>query len=134
MRSAAMLVLLTTIPGQCLALEQWRCTTESFAGFDTRDQEFIAKNLRKQYLLTITEDEILVKTMSKDFRDTEEQFVFVGKDLLSRYAVAEIKMSYDLFSLPTNPEQRIAQDGFFNATRMVASDSYANSWLLRCVE
>ena len=126
--------LIAAFPGRSLALEQWRCTTENFKGFDDRDLLFIKKNLLKQYLLTVTETEVLVKTISKEFKDVEERFAFVAKDILSRYAVAEIIVSYNLLAMPSNPAQRIASEGFFNATRSVTSDSFVNSWLLRCVE
>jgi hypothetical protein len=84
-------------------LEQWRCTTESFKSFDDADQGFIKKNLRKQFLLTVTEDEILVKTISKEFKDHEQRYQIIGKDLLAKYAVSEIEMGVDVIAMPNSP-------------------------------
>lgn len=84
--------------------------------------------------MTVTESEVLVKTTSKAYKDREERYRLVGKDTFARYAVAEIKVSYDTISLPADPSIDLKKNGFFNATISTQSNFYVNSWLLRCVE
>lgn len=121
-----------TSPAQ--SLEQWRCTTENFNGFDDADDVFIAKNLRKQFLLTVTENEVLVKTITKDFTQRENRFRFFSEDMLTRYASAESKISFYVIAMPEDPMIGIETDGFFNSTISTLNHLYVNSWLLRCVE
>jgi hypothetical protein len=130
------LLLLCTIPlgAQAQGVGEWQCTVENFTTFDEEDAAFIEKNLRKKFILTVTQLDILVEVTSEDFGRTEDRYSFFFSGSWASYARIEGPAYLDTISLPRDPSRKIEENGYFNATMTIQSDFYVNSWLLRCGE
>ncbi|MCV2881773.1 hypothetical protein [Actibacterium sp. XHP0104] len=116
------------------ALEKYNCVTADFTGFGHEGTDFQAKNLRKTYQLLVKDDEVVVFTKSPDFNDNEKRYRFVMQDALDRFAVSEDGASFDMLSIPNRPGNRVATDGYFDATLSLTSSFFVNAWLLRCTD
>ncbi len=132
---AAMVISLIIFSGfgsPTYALGQWFCSVENFSGLTEHDADFIQANLKKKFLLAVSEDEIFLKTISDDFQNGEIRFHIFRKGTLDVFAMNESSIDLKIFAFPKNVTARLAENGFFNATMIIQGNFFVNSWLLRC--
>jgi hypothetical protein len=115
-------------------LGSWRCTVEDFKGFDEADPQFIERNMQKTFVMSVTDENVILQMESAYFESEEQSFSFFKSDALGRYAMVDDTAGLDIVIMPSSIAEKIESQGFFNAVVTFQISAIANSWLLRCVE
>jgi hypothetical protein len=115
-------------------LGSWRCTVEDFKGFDEADPQFIERNMQKTFVMSVTDENVILQMESAYFESEEQSFSFFKSDALGRYAMVDDTAGLEIVILPSSIAEKIESQGFFNAIVTFQISAIANSWLLRCVE
>lgn len=107
------------------AAENATCSVEEMrvvpAGMS--DPEFVAKNMRKQFLVTVKEKQIFVTQLSSDFENSQDIYTIVNRSILDIYSAKITSMSIDILVIGKNLDE---------GTLVIQSSTYANVWRLNC--
>lgn len=130
--SALLVILALSLTAQSAQAEdRFDCIVENFIGFSD-DDAFKAKNKRKLFTLTVTDDTITTFVRSKEFQDHSRTYRITRRKTLDTIAIGNSSVAHDSLTLPSNPHRTIQRKGHFNATVATQANHYVNAWLLRC--
>ena len=106
------------------AAENATCSVEEMrvVSASKSDPEFVAKNMRKQFLVTVKEKQIFVTTISSDFENSQDIYTILNRGFLDIYSAA-LSSGIDVFVIGKNLDK---------GTLVIQSSSYVNVWRLNC--
>ena len=105
------------------------CSVEEFDYSSPRtetDQGFINANLNKTFMVTETDTNIVVTTISDQYENSQDLYQIVGRNIMSyTYAINVSAISYRTISLGE-------RDGFQVASIVNQMPAFVAIWMLRC--
>ena len=106
------------------AAENATCSVEEMrvVSASKSDPEFVAKNMRKQFLVTVKEKQIFVTTISSGFENSQDIYTILNRGFLDIYS-ATLGSGIKVFVIGKNLDK---------GTLVIQSSTYANVWRLNC--
>ena len=121
-------LLLGALPLSASEPERWDCIVEDFRTADNNDEDFRQANLDKKFELIISDKDVIVKSMSSTFSDSERRYLITDRKFIEVTAIGESIVNTDIIVFS---EDRVS-GGFFNATITIQGSFFVNSWILGC--
>ena len=108
--------------------KEYNCTVVSVINFYD-DANFIAKNMKKRFLITLDSERVYVTSLSNDFEDSQKIYTIVRRDnyMNDVYAVSLSTISIDSIVISEN-----YFEGSYNATLMTQNSIGVTAWKLDC--
>ena len=105
---------------------QYDCTVEDVSVTPRgNNAEFIAKNLRKKFMITVTEKTIYVSVLSSDYKNSQTIYTIVNKDRIFGISATSINSLGMIEALIIDEDEG-------EATVLNQGSSFVNVWILNC--
>ena len=105
------------------AANKYSCNVKDFhTGTDSKT-EFIAKNLRKKYLITVDEKKIFMTQISSEYRNAQMIFEIIGRNKLGIYSMEKSSIGFTTL---------IFHEMSGSASMVVQTFAGVNAWMLEC--
>ncbi len=128
----ALILLLGALPAAAAAPEVWQCITADFRTASDNEDSFKRDNLAKTFEMIISDTEIIVRSFSDVFSDSEERYVIIQSKFSNIVGMGDHLMNAKIVVIPANRTDVVRAGGEFEATITIQGSFFINSWLLRC--
>ena len=91
MKNILYTIILCLLSINLLAEERYSCTVEEFST-SSSEEEFIEQNLKRQFLITVTEDQIFTTMILFNNRQYQNIYTIIGRGLSKTVAVNDEPM------------------------------------------
>ena len=82
---------------------QYVCSVKHLTTSDNNDKEFVSKNLRKNFLITISKEKVFVTQLSNDFKNSQSIYQIIKRGKLGIFSIKKIdNVGFDTFIFHEN--------------------------------
>lgn len=105
---------------------EYECTVDDIVTFGD-DDDFVAKNMRKQYLITLDVDQVYITMLSDEFSNSQRIYTIINRTMMDVYAVSLSPASISTVALSS-----FYFENNYNTTLSRQSTFGATVWKLDC--